>query len=125
MRAADPMRISRAGPASERDRRRPNRSKVSMRPEHPWRIVASTAASSIACVVGLMCWWQAAPDYGSSLPSRPRVRSGRWGLAGYLVVGVFGSFIGWLLVGLVGTLSKRPAAAVAAALAVIAVLLPL
>ena len=96
-----------------------------MRPEHPWRIVASIAASSIACVVGLMCWWQAAPGLWELATFTPTGPIRPMGLAGYLVVGVFGSFIGWLLVGLVGTLSKRPAAAVAAVLAMIAVLLPL
>jgi hypothetical protein len=98
---------------------------VAMDPERRWRIVVSITASSVACVIGLWSWWQAAPDLWKLAtltftgPIRPM------GLTGYLWLGVFGFFLGWLLIGLVGALSRRPAAGWAAAAGGIAVLLPL
>ena len=96
-----------------------------MNPERRWRAVASLAASSVACVVGMLCWWQAVPGLWRLATFTPTGPVRPMGLAGYLVLGVVGSFVGWLLVGLVGTLSKRPAAGLAAALGMLAAVLPL
>jgi hypothetical protein len=96
-----------------------------MGPERRWRIVVSITSSSMACVIGLWSWWQAAPDLWKLAtvtftgPIRPM------GLTGYLCLGVFGSLLGWPLIGLAGTLSRRPGAGWAAAAGGIAVLLPL
>lgn len=96
-----------------------------MRPEHPWRVVASLAASSMAGVVGLLCWWQAVPGLWQLATFTPTGSIRPMGLVGYLVLGVFGSLIDALLSALAGLLSARPAALAAAVLGVLTAVLPL
>jgi hypothetical protein len=95
-----------------------------MRPEHPWRVVASLAASSVACVVGALCWWQTAPGLWELATFTPTGPIRPMGLVGYLVLGVFAFFIGWPLAGLACVLSERPAALKAGLLGMLAALLP-
>ena len=96
-----------------------------MEPERRWRMVVSLTVSTVAGVVGLLCWWQTVPGLWelATVTFRGPIRP--MGLVGYLMIGVIVSFVAWPIVALVGMLSRRPAAQLTAAIAMIAILLPL
>jgi hypothetical protein len=97
-----------------------------MRPERPWRVVASLAASSLAGVVGLLCWWQAVPGLWELATFTPTGPIPPMGLAGYLMLGVLGGlFIAQPLSLLACMLSERRAALKAAVLGMLAGALPM
>lgn len=96
-----------------------------MRPERPWRMVASLALSGMACINGLFCWWLTAPglwELATFTPTRP-IRP--MGLAVGLLAGMFVGYVVSAPLSLFATkLSEHPAAQAAATLAVLATALP-
>jgi hypothetical protein len=93
--------------------------------ERPWRIALSLLASSTACAIGILCWWQTAPGlwelatFAPSGPIRPIA------LFGYLLLTAAGGFfVGTPLSALASNLSEHSAAQAAAVAGMIAAGLP-
>ena len=95
-----------------------------MEPERRWRIVVSLTGSTLAGVVGFVCWWRTVPGLWELATFTPTGPIRPMGLVGYLMLGVIVSFFLWPLVTLIALLSQRSVSGAAAALGLIALLLP-